>query len=252
MRSIYFEIYEDLRDRIEAGEFVYGGFIPSEAVLVEDYECSHNTLRKSLSVLRLHGYVQPIHGKGVRVIWKPDRQARFVLGDIETFHEAAERNNIQVSTGFYSGEDLRTIFHLTYHAKSIAWARKDGYHYDCSRTSRISDLNTKKLRKVYTGYVNSLAEARSFVAEKMPEYLELFDTGKCMTIHNLFLYNSFTFGDKELHGMAKAGIRDILRRYPSLQGSLLDRMKRELKYHYWIARPLIKWYGKCMTVIKGV
>ena len=161
-------------------------------------------------------------------------------------------NNIHVSTGFYSGEDLRTIFHLTYHAKSIAWARKDGYHYDCSRTSRISDLNTKKLRKVYTGYVNSLAEARSFVAEKMPEYLELFDTGKCMTIHNLFLYNSFTFGDKELHGMAKAGIRDILRRYPSLQGSLLDRMKRELKYHYWIARPLIKWYGKCMTVIKGV
>lgn len=107
MRSIYFEIYEDLRDRIEAGEFVYGGFIPSEAVLVEDYECSHNTLRKSLSVLRLHGYVQPIHGKGVRVIWKPDRQARFVLGDIETFHEAAERNNIQVSTRVRSFERIR-------------------------------------------------------------------------------------------------------------------------------------------------
>lgn len=107
MRSIYFEIYEDLRDRIEAGEFVYGGFIPSEAVLVEDYECSHNTLRKALSVLRLHGYVQPIHGKGVRVIWQPDRQARFVLGDIETFKEAAERNGIQVSTKVRSFERIR-------------------------------------------------------------------------------------------------------------------------------------------------
>ena len=106
MRSIYYEIYEDIRDRIERGEFDFQEFIPSEAVLVEEYECSHNTLRKALSVLRLHGYVQPIRGKGVRVIWQPDRQARFVLGDIETFREAAERNGIQVATKVRSFETL--------------------------------------------------------------------------------------------------------------------------------------------------
>ena len=68
LRSIYHEIYNDLRERIEAGEFSYQEFIPSEAKLVEHYACSHNTVRKALSVLRMHGYVQPIWGKGVLVI----------------------------------------------------------------------------------------------------------------------------------------------------------------------------------------
>lgn len=102
MRSIYYEIYESLRDRIEDGEFPYQSFIPSEAVLVEEYECSHNTLRKALNVLRLHGYIQPIHGKGVLVIWQPDVHARFVLGDIESFREAAERNGIKAHTSVRS------------------------------------------------------------------------------------------------------------------------------------------------------
>ena len=78
MRSIYFEIYEDLRDRIEAGEFVYGGFIPSEAVLVEDYECSHNTLRKSLSVLRLHGYVTDPSPASPASMWTDSAVRRYV------------------------------------------------------------------------------------------------------------------------------------------------------------------------------
>lgn len=111
MRSIYYEIFEDLRDRIEEGEFSYQNFIPSEAVLVEEYECSHNTLRKALSVLRLHGYVQPIRGKGVKVIWKPDVHAQFVLGDIETFKEAAARNGISTETKVRSFELIRADKH---------------------------------------------------------------------------------------------------------------------------------------------
>lgn len=114
MRSIYFDIYEDLRDRIEAGEFSYRKFIPSEAVLVDEYECSHNTLRKALSVLRLHGYVQPIHGKGVMVIWQPDRHARFVLGDIESFKEATERNNIVASTRVRSFSEAVVDSHIAH------------------------------------------------------------------------------------------------------------------------------------------
>lgn len=106
MKSIYYDIFESIRDRIEAGEFPYGDFIPSEMVLVEEYACSHNTLRKALSVLRMHGYVQPIRGKGVRVIWRPERPARFVLGDIETFNEAAQRNGLVASTKVRSFEKI--------------------------------------------------------------------------------------------------------------------------------------------------
>lgn len=104
MKSIYYEIFESLRNRIEDGEFVVGSFIPSEAVLVEEYECSHNTLRKALSVLRLHGYVQPIQGKGVKVIWKPDQRTRFLLGGIESFAEAAARTGVQATTEVASFE----------------------------------------------------------------------------------------------------------------------------------------------------
>lgn len=132
MKSIYYEIYEDLRDRIERGEFPFQTYIPSEATLVEEYECSHNTLRKSLAVLRLHGYVQPIQGKGVLVIWQPNRHADFVLGDIETFKEAATRNGISTltrvrsferikaseklatSTGFKIGDELYRIERVRY------------------------------------------------------------------------------------------------------------------------------------------
>ena len=98
MRTIYYDIYEDLRDKILAGTYEYQSFIPSESKLVEVYECSHNTLRKALSVLMLHGFVQPIRGKGVRVIYRPERRANFVLGDIETFREAAAKNGLEAKT----------------------------------------------------------------------------------------------------------------------------------------------------------
>lgn len=98
MRKIYYEIYEDLRDKIIAGTYPYQSFVPSENRLVEVYECSHNTLRKALAVLRLHGFVQPIRGKGVKVIYQPHQRANFVLGDIETFAEAAARNGLTAST----------------------------------------------------------------------------------------------------------------------------------------------------------
>ena len=98
MKKIYYEIYEDLRDKIIADEYPYQTYIPSENALVEMYECSHNTLRRALAVLRLHGFVQPIRGKGVVVIYQPHQRANFVLGDIETFKEASARNGLTSHT----------------------------------------------------------------------------------------------------------------------------------------------------------
>ena len=98
MKQIYYDIYEDLRDKILDGVYPYQSFIPSENKLVNVYECSHNTLRKAISVLMLHGFVQPLRGKGVLVIYQQQRRANFVLGDIETFKEAAERNGLKAKT----------------------------------------------------------------------------------------------------------------------------------------------------------
>ena len=165
-------------------------------------------------------------------------------------HSIYTDNNIQVSTGFYSGEDLRTIFKLMFYANRIVGARKDGYHYDKKRENCISDLNPSKSHKVYSGYIDSLAEVRSFVAEKMPDYLELFDTAKCLSIHNSFLYRSFSNNDKKLHLEVCEHLRDLFHKYPSIRGGFKDRLMREARYHYWFAHPIILWHTRLLQ-LKG-
>ena len=91
MKAIYYDIYKDLRDKIIEGVYPYQSYIPSELKLIDQYECTHNTLRKALVVLQMHGFVQPIRGKGVKVIWLAGRRTQFVLGDIENMREAFSR-----------------------------------------------------------------------------------------------------------------------------------------------------------------
>lgn len=106
MKAIYYDIYKDLRDKIIAGTYKYQTFIPSENQLVEEYECTHNTVRKALSVLISHGFVQPLRGKGVKVIWQHGRRRRFVLGDIETFREVVEKNGLESQTSVRAFEHV--------------------------------------------------------------------------------------------------------------------------------------------------
>lgn len=98
MKAIYTTIYQDLLDRIQTGEYPYQSLIPSESVLTGRYGCSHNTLRRALGLLAQQGYVQPINGKGVRVIYQPHTRTRFEAGGIETFAEAARRCHLSART----------------------------------------------------------------------------------------------------------------------------------------------------------
>ena len=59
-------IYKDLKQKIEMDEYHYQDFLPSENTLVNVYDCSRNTIRRAVSELTELGYVQPLHGKGVR------------------------------------------------------------------------------------------------------------------------------------------------------------------------------------------
>ena len=69
MRAAYDMIYHDIRDSIEQGFYSYRDFLPSEGFLTQKYGCAHNTVRKALSILAEEGYIQSIHGKGVRVLY---------------------------------------------------------------------------------------------------------------------------------------------------------------------------------------
>lgn len=94
----YDEIYTDLKRVVEGGTYPYGSLLPSENTLITKYDCSRNTIRRALSRLTEDGYIQPIHGKGVRVIYKPTERTSFTVGAIESFQESARRNKLQVVT----------------------------------------------------------------------------------------------------------------------------------------------------------
>ncbi len=103
MQAAYDAIYLQLRSLIENGTYPYRSLLPSESVLVSQYGCAHNTVRKSLSMLAADGYVQPVHGKGVRVIYFPETNSPlqsqcFLSTEIESFREAMQRIGIGNTT----------------------------------------------------------------------------------------------------------------------------------------------------------
>ena len=106
MKARYDAIYRDIRESIENGTYLYQGFLPSEAELTAAYDCSHNTLRRALGLLRDQGYVQPVHGKGVRVIYQEPERTTFTVGGIESFHEAEERIRLDAQTEVVSLEQI--------------------------------------------------------------------------------------------------------------------------------------------------
>ena len=68
-KAIYEGIYREIRSRIINGTYAFQEMLPTEAELTAEFGCTRNTVRRALSMLADQMFVQPIHGKGVRVIW---------------------------------------------------------------------------------------------------------------------------------------------------------------------------------------
>ena len=68
-KAIYEGIYREIRSRIINGTYAFQEMLPTEAELTAEFGCTRNTVRRALSMLADEMFVQPIHGKGVRVIW---------------------------------------------------------------------------------------------------------------------------------------------------------------------------------------
>ncbi|MGH9116313.1 MAG: GntR family transcriptional regulator [Acidimicrobiales bacterium] len=84
MRELrYRTIADDLRRRIEEGEFAAGGLLPSESTLSREYEASRITIRRGLELLRDEGLVDARQGFGWFVAADPVRQTLGRLGTIE-------------------------------------------------------------------------------------------------------------------------------------------------------------------------
>ena len=87
MNNIYDKYIDakDLKRKIEDGDYAFQEFLPSENTLVQEYDCSRNTIRRAIAALVNDGYVQTMQGKGVRNIFQPTTKTSFTLtyGDKE-------------------------------------------------------------------------------------------------------------------------------------------------------------------------
>ena len=80
----YQAIADDLRVRINAGEFAAGRLLPSESDLSETFAASRVTVRRALDVLRDEGLLDSRQGFGWFVAADPLRQSLAHLGTIES------------------------------------------------------------------------------------------------------------------------------------------------------------------------
>lgn len=80
----YHAIADDLRSRIDAGEFAAGRLLPSESELSESFAASRVTVRRALDVLRDEGLLDSRQGFGWFVAADPLRQTLAHLGTIES------------------------------------------------------------------------------------------------------------------------------------------------------------------------
>lgn len=71
-------IAEDLRARIQSGEYSIGCMIPSQTELMTRYAASLATVRHAVGVLAREGWIQPQHGRG-NVVQRPRHPVRSAL-----------------------------------------------------------------------------------------------------------------------------------------------------------------------------
>ena len=91
-KAIYEGIYREIRSRIINGTYAFQEMLPTEAELTAEFGCTRNTVRRALGMLADGMFVQPIHGKGVRVIWlKGETDMLGALEEVESFGEFAKR-----------------------------------------------------------------------------------------------------------------------------------------------------------------
>jgi len=84
MRTIrYQEIADELRQRVNAGQYARGRVLPSESELSEEFDASRVTIRRALETLRDDGLLAARQGFGWFVASEPLRQTLGQLGTIE-------------------------------------------------------------------------------------------------------------------------------------------------------------------------
>lgn len=208
----YDRIYDKLRERIENEVYKSQKLLPSEHVLIEEFDCSRNTVRRAIKQLADDGYVQSIHGKGVRIIYQPYEQSEFMLSGIESLKEAVARNKKEYTTKVVCFAELtvddkiskRTTFPIgteVYYLQRVRYIEGEALIIDHNyfRRDIVKGLTPEIAEKSVYEYLegplgeNIVTTKRKMTVERITEidskYLKLKDYN-CLAVVSSMTYNA--------------------------------------------------------------
>lgn len=96
MDKKYLNIYNIIVNKIESKEYVANDKLPSEKELMDEYNVSRDTVRKSLNMLEQNGYIQKSKGKGSFVL--DINKFNFPVSGVVSLKELSEKSGRAIET----------------------------------------------------------------------------------------------------------------------------------------------------------
>ena len=131
--SKYVTIYIEWKEKIESGQIAEGERLPTESSLMESYQVSRDTVRKSLNLLEQNGYIQ--RGRGRASLVMPKQRYTFPLSEIASFQEVNKLSNAHAETEVVNLDILQDSHKI----KKIFQQSVNGEVYELIRVRRMKD-----------------------------------------------------------------------------------------------------------------
>lgn len=131
--SKYVTIYKEWKEKIESGQIAEGERLPTESSLMESYQVSRDTVRKSLNLLEQNGYIQ--RGRGRASLVMPKQRYTFPLSEIASFQKVNKLSNAHAETEVVNLDILQDSHKI----KKIFQQSVNGEVYELIRVRRMKD-----------------------------------------------------------------------------------------------------------------
>ncbi|TGB03765.1 phosphonate metabolism transcriptional regulator PhnF [Halobacillus salinus] len=132
---MYYQIQEDLKQRMDSGEFVPGTMIPSERELSEHYDVSRMTVRQAMTNMVNDGYLYREKGKGTFIAEQKIEQP---LQGMTSFTEDMKQRGMEASSRLISFETIPATVEI---AKKLNLDESE----DVFRVQRIRSADQKPM-----------------------------------------------------------------------------------------------------------
>ena len=96
----YKQLFKQLERDILGEKYQFGDFLPSEHQLMEIYQVSRDTVRKSLALLQEEGLIEKVRGQGSKVV--KQEQLDFPVSNLTSYQELVAQHQLQSKTNVIS------------------------------------------------------------------------------------------------------------------------------------------------------